>query len=377
MSKILLINCCSDDRYAKTSRYLLDSKKEHILKGIKSIAEGLGQPEVMVLLPKDYAVEFPSEYQVYFGEESQITANPYAALEVIKGKLPRPMMVEEPAIFNNQEVLMITPLDAYEVARKSLDEAITRFLTIHGQQKTQVVEVPVPMSLFEVFDNHKIDLQQVKGILLGGLRGRFLSLSELSSYHVEEEQSYDSVTLYYKENCMVEELRNLSHQIQTTSCGKCVLCREGSLQYATILEEMTAGKAKMTDLDLLKEISELIEIGAYCTFGNAMSRVITSGITLFYEEFEAHIRKRSCPSGVCKAFGSYCILPKLCTGCEDCLDSCPEDAIIGKCGFIHMIDEDLCEKCGKCVPACDEQAIILVTGTKPKVPQKLTKVGKF
>jgi NADH-quinone oxidoreductase subunit F len=188
---------------------------------------------------------------------------------------------------------------------------------------------------------------------------------------------YDSLTLYYEEACMVEEMRKLAKLIQATSCGKCVLCREGSLQYRTVIEDVTAGKAKMPDIDMMKEISELIKIGAYCTFGQSMPTLITSGLALFANEFEAHIKKKNCPAGVCDAFASYCILPKQCTGCEDCLDACPEDAIEGKAGYIHMIEEDLCTKCGKCLPACEEGAIIKVVGTKPKVPQKLTKVGKF
>ena len=42
-----------------------------------------------------------------------------------------------------------------------------------------------------------------------------------------------------------------------------------------------------------------------------------------------------------------------------------------------MIDQDMCESCGKCVDACDEEAIVVVEGKMPKLPKKLTRVGKF
>ena len=42
-----------------------------------------------------------------------------------------------------------------------------------------------------------------------------------------------------------------------------------------------------------------------------------------------------------------------------------------------MIDDFDCTKCGKCIPVCEEEAIIKTTGKLPKLPTKLTKVGKF
>ena len=109
-----------------------------------------------------------------------------------------------------------------------------------------------------------------------------------------------------------------------------------------------------------------------------MPNVLLSALTLFADEFDEHIKKKSCSAGVCyKAAAVYVIMPDMCVGCEDCVDECDEDAIEGKKGFIHMIDQDMCENCGKCVSACDEGAIVAVTGKLPKLPKKLTKVGKF
>ena len=83
------------------------------------------------------------------------------------------------------------------------------------------------------------------------------------------------------------------------------------------------------------------------------------------------------PAGVCAAFVHIYIDPLKCTGCCDCADVCPEGCIEGKAKFIHMIDEFECTKCGKCVEACEEEAIVLTAGKLPKLPSRLTKVGKF
>ena len=56
---------------------------------------------------------------------------------------------------------------------------------------------------------------------------------------------------------------------------------------------------------------------------------------------------------------------------------CPKDCIEGKAKYIHMIDDFDCTKCGKCMEVCDEDAIVQTTGKLPKLPNRLTKVGKF
>ena len=45
-----------------------------------------------------------------------------------------------------------------------------------------------------------------------------------------------------------------------------------------------------------------------------------------------------------------------CTGCEDCVEVCPPQAIEMEDGKA-VIDERLCEECGECVPECPEKAI--------------------
>jgi NAD-dependent dihydropyrimidine dehydrogenase PreA subunit len=45
-----------------------------------------------------------------------------------------------------------------------------------------------------------------------------------------------------------------------------------------------------------------------------------------------------------------------CTGCGDCVSTCPLDAIQIK-DNIAVIDEETCGDCGACVDACPSEAI--------------------
>ena len=47
-----------------------------------------------------------------------------------------------------------------------------------------------------------------------------------------------------------------------------------------------------------------------------------------------------------------------CTGCGDCTDSCPTEALKVEEGKVHLNADD-CSDCGACVDVCPESALAL------------------
>ena len=47
-----------------------------------------------------------------------------------------------------------------------------------------------------------------------------------------------------------------------------------------------------------------------------------------------------------------------CTGCGLCVRACPADAIRGKRGQAHVIDQSACTRCGACAQACPSECIV-------------------
>lgn len=178
-------------------------------------------------------------------------------------------------------------------------------------------------------------------------------------------------------DCVVQETEKRLLASRKTSCGKCVFCREGLIQLQHMQKEITEGRGKAEFMDLTKEIGEAMCYSTPCTMGQESAKIALSATELFAGEYEAHIKKKNCPAGACTAFVNIYIDPSLCNGCGECMDVCPKDCIEGKAKYIHMIDDFDCTKCGKCIPACEEEAIIQTTGKLPKLPIRLTKVGKF
>ena len=82
-----------------------------------------------------------------------------------------------------------------------------------------------------------------------------------------------------------------------------------------------------------------------------------STLKYFYDEYEAHVKERRCPSGVCKALLQYTITDK-CIGCTKCARNCPVNCISGKVKELHFIDQAKCIKCGACQTACPVDAIV-------------------
>jgi NADH:ubiquinone oxidoreductase subunit F (NADH-binding)/(2Fe-2S) ferredoxin len=101
-------------------------------------------------------------------------------------------------------------------------------------------------------------------------------------------------------SCMVDVARYFLEFLQSESCGKCVPCREGVRRMREILDDICTGKGKEGDVELLETMSEAIIDGSLCALGGSAPNPVLSTIKSFRDEYDAHIRDKRCPAGVCK-----------------------------------------------------------------------------
>jgi RnfABCDGE-type electron transport complex B subunit len=100
--------------------------------------------------------------------------------------------------------------------------------------------------------------------------------------------------------------------------------------------------------------------------GQTAPNPVLTTIRYFLNEYEAHIKEKSCPALACKNLIIYYIEPDKCVGCLLCLKNCPVEAISGERKKLHVIDQDLCIKCGVCLDVCPPKvmAVSKYTGKK-------------
>lgn len=180
-----------------------------------------------------------------------------------------------------------------------------------------------------------------------------------------------------EKECIIQKVIEETAVLRNQSCGICTYCREGLYQISTTVNGMTKPGTKTETLNLMQEIGEAMQISYMCTVGQCAAKPFLSARALFKEEMEAHCGRGKCPSGVCKGFMSIYIDPHKCEGCGECIDVCPKNCIDGKPKFISMIDDFECDKCGRCLDVCENEAVVCTSNRVPKLPTRLTKVGRF
>jgi ferredoxin len=162
-----------------------------------------------------------------------------------------------------------------------------------------------------------------------------------------------------QDTCMVDVARYFLDFLKDESCGQCNPCREGIKQMLDILTDICQGNGKEGDIELLEELGSMIQKFSLCGLGTSAPNPVLTTILYFRDEYEAHIRDKKCPAGVCKQLFHYEIDAEKCTGCRSCAKKCPQEAITGEKKQPHQLEQTKCIKCGICYDACKFDAIVI------------------
>ncbi len=317
------------------------------------------------------------------GEETAMIASIEGGRGMPSPKPPFPAvrgLWGQPTVINNVETLVHAVRivrDGAESFRELGTAASpgTKTFALTGHVvNTGLIEVPFGATLRHVVDDigggvlgkdGRPGAGTFKAVQIGGPSGGCLTTD-----HLDLSLDFDSLkgvgamvgsgglVVMNEDTCMVAIARYFMEFTRRESCGKCVLCREGTRQLLALLEDVIEGRGTPETLDLLLELAHAVQVGSLCGLGKTAPNPVLSTMRHFRDEYEAHVVHKYCPAGQCKKLKKPVIDAAKCKGCMVCLKKCPVHAIRGEKKQPHVINQAVCTNCGTCVTACKLGAVV-------------------
>jgi NADH-quinone oxidoreductase subunit F len=242
---------------------------------------------------------------------------------------------------------------------------------------TGLVEVPMGTTLRQVIFDVGSGIPKGKGfkaVQIGGPSGGCLPQSALdlpidfdSLREAGAMMGSGGMVVLDEDDCMVEIARYFLEFTQRESCGKCTFCRLGTKQMLEVLNDITKGRGKMEDIDMLAKLAQDIKNGSLCGLGKTAPNPVLTTLRYFQDEYMAHVVEGRCPARMCLDLIAYYIVPERCErSCDACVGTCTVEAISSHPKKRYkIIDQDKCVKCGTCLDACPPEYNAVVKLSPP------------
>ena len=402
--KIVICNADEGDPGAYMDRTILESNPHQMLEGLAICARAVGADRGIIYVRAEYplavklirrAIEQAEAYhllgdnilgsdfsltiEIFQGSGAFVCGEETALISSLEGfrGLPRhrpPFPVTSglhgrPTVINNVKTLAtVAPILEKGVdwfrGIGTPDSPGTAIFSIVGHVLfAGLVEIPMGETLRSlIFDvcGGIPDKKEFKAVQIGGPSGGCLPESFLDT-----PIDFDSLTqagammgsggmvIMNNDTCMVNVARYFLEFTQNESCGKCTFCRVGTRHLLQILDRITKGEGEEADLDTLDWLARSIKQGSLCGLGKTAPNPVLTSLAYFRDEYEAHVRDKTCPAKMCRDLIAYYIDLDLCArGCDACVGSCPTEAIFTTANRKKGIDQEKCVKCGECQTVC-------------------------
>jgi NADH:ubiquinone oxidoreductase subunit F (NADH-binding)/(2Fe-2S) ferredoxin/Pyruvate/2-oxoacid:ferredoxin oxidoreductase delta subunit len=405
--KYVICNADEGDPGAYMDRSILEGNPHLVLEGMIIGAWAIGAQQGYVYVRNEYPLavdhirtaiqqaresgllgenilesSFSFDVEIARGGGAFVCGESTALIASLEGKVGEPRAKDvhtvvdglwhKPTVLNNVETWANIPSiilngSNWFASKGSRDSKGTKIVALTGRIKnTGLVEVPLGTTLQTVvFDiGGGPTGKAIRAVQTGGPSGGCLPVDKFDlplDFDVLTDAGSmigsGGIVVMDEETCMVDVAKYFLTFLQDESCGKCIPCRLGIDRMLGIITDITEGRGKPEQIDLLEDLAYTVSETALCALGKTAANPVLSTLRYFRDEYDAHINKQKCPAGVCKALITYRIDPDICTGCGVCMRECPHEAIRGAKKQAHEIDVELCQKCGICRSVCSFEAV--------------------
>jgi len=406
--KYIICNADEGDPGAFMDRSIIESDPHLVLEGMIIGAYGIGANQGYVYIRNEYplamkrleiAIDQARQYgllgesifesgfnfdiRIQKGAGAFVCGEETSLIASIEGKPPEPRQRPpfpaqsgvwgKPTNINNVETWATVPTIIFRGAKwfsaiGTEKSKGTKVFSLVGKiNNTGLVEVPMGITLKEIIYDIGGGIpggKKFKAVQTGGPSGGCIP-ADLINLPVDYEQlikvgsimGSGGMIVMDEDTCVVDIARYFLKFTNDESCGKCSSCREGSEALLEILNKICSGEGEEEDIIFLEELGKAIKDASLCGLGQTLPNPVLSTLQYFRNEYEAHIKEKKCPAGVCKTLIQYFVDEEKCNGCLLCVKSCPQNAITGQKKEPQTIDQDKCIKCNMCYEVCKFNAI--------------------
>lgn len=279
------------------------------------------------LLGKDIlGTGFNFDIEIRIGAGAFVCGEETALLTSIEGKRgeprPRPPFPAnagvwgKPTVLNNVETwanipeIILKGADAYAAIGTEKSKGTKVFALAGRINNTGIIEVPMGTTLREIVFEIGGGIPRkkaFKAVQTGGPSGGCIPAD-----YLDTPVDYDSLgalgaimgsggmIVLDEDTCMVDIAKFFLDFVVDESCGKCSPCRIGTKRMYEIIDNISNGKGKEGDIELLIELATTIKATALCGLGQTAPNPVLSTIRYFRNEYEEHIRDKKCACNVCE-----------------------------------------------------------------------------
>lgn len=134
-----------------------------------------------------------------------------------------------------------------------------------------------------------------------------------------------------EDTCMVDVAKYFLGFTTEESCGQCTLCRVGLRRLLDVLDRISTGEGKESDIDTLNHLAIQVRDGSLCALGGTAPNPVLTTLSYFRNEYEEHIKQKKCIASVCATLFD-----------APCQNTCPAGTNVP--GYIQLIRDGKYQK---------------------------------
>jgi len=326
--KYICCNADEGDSGTYADRMLMEGDPFSLLEGMAIAAHAVGASKGLIYIRSEYphAIATMGEaarvwteadvspgfsIEIRRGAGAYICGEETSMLESLEGKRgqvrPKPPIpalegfLSQPTVVNNVLTLAAVPWILANGAKAYQDYGMGRsrgtqpFQLAGNIKQGGLVEKAFGLSLralIEDFGGGTYSGHPIRAVQVGGPLGAYLSADQLDTPLDYEAMAEIGAMLGHGGVVVFDDTVDMARQAQfamefcaAESCGKCTPCRIGSTRGAEVIGRIREGQEVEANLELVRDLCEVMEDGSLCAMGGLTPQPVLSAINQFPEDF--------------------------------------------------------------------------------------------